>query len=101
MEISTPRPFSFAGFDTFNAGYRALLDEWKLLVDGENPIARTNVAPVVGGPREPSLYAFSYTVASESGRPSFVVAGAPLPGSASEFDVPSPHTAETRYRPVS
>src|SRR6266852_8929075 len=41
---------------------RALLTEWKLLVDGENPIARTNVAPLVGAPSEPSLYAFAYTI---------------------------------------
>jgi hypothetical protein len=34
---------------------QALLAEWKLLVDGENPIARTNVAPIVGAPAEPSL----------------------------------------------
>src|SRR5215475_13918602 len=47
IELRSPAPFSFDGFDTFNAGYRALLTEWKLLVDGENPIARTNVAPVV------------------------------------------------------
>jgi hypothetical protein len=26
--------------------FQALLAEWRLLVDGENPIARTNVAPV-------------------------------------------------------
>jgi hypothetical protein len=45
-------------------------------VDGENPIARTNVAPVTGAPREPSLYAFSYTVPGVTPRPTFIVAGA-------------------------
>jgi hypothetical protein len=75
IELRSPAPFSFDGFDTFNAGYRSLLSEWGLLVDGENPIARTNVAPVVGAPTEPSLYAFSYTVAGGTPRPTFIVAG--------------------------
>ena len=45
-------------------------------MDGANPIARTNVAPVVGAPTEPSLHAFSYTVPSDTpGPPTFVVAG--------------------------
>src|SRR5207245_1860146 len=69
-------PFSFEGFDAFNAGYRALLTDWKLLVDGENPIARTNVAPVVGAPTEPSLYGFGYTIPGGTPRPTFIVAGA-------------------------
>jgi hypothetical protein len=76
IELRSPAPFSFDGFDAFNAGYQALLAEWKLLVEGENPIARTNVAPVVGPPAEPSLYAFSYTVPGATQRPTFIVAGA-------------------------
>lgn len=79
IELRSPRPFSFGGFDEFNRGYRAILEDWKLLVDGANPIARTNVAPVVGPPPEPSLYGFGYTVAAEGGAPgatpTFVVAG--------------------------
>src|SRR5712692_312155 len=55
IELRSPMPFSFEGFDAFNAGYRALLTEWKLLVDGENPIARTNDAPLVGAPSEPTF----------------------------------------------
>ncbi len=76
IELRSPTPFSFEGFDAFNAGYRALLTEWKLLVDGANPIARTNVAPLVGAPSEPSLYAFAYTIPGATPRPTFVVAGA-------------------------
>jgi hypothetical protein len=78
IELRIPTPLTFAGFAEFNRGYRALLGEWGLLVDGRNPIARTNVAPVVGPPAEPSLHAFSYTVATETadaGRPTFVAAG--------------------------
>ena len=68
-------PLSFEGFAEFNAGYREQLIAWGLLVDGANPIARTNVAPLVGEPSEPSLYAFGYTVAGAAPRPTFVVAG--------------------------
>ena len=74
--LRSPAPFTFDGFDGFNQGYRALLAEWNLLVDGDNPIPRTNVAPVVGAPGEPSLYAFDYTVAGATPQPTFVVAGA-------------------------
>ena len=76
IELRIPTPLTFGGFAEFNGGYRALLGEWGLLVDGRNPIARTNVAPVVGPPAEASLYGFSYTVAAEAaGRPTFVAAG--------------------------
>jgi hypothetical protein len=74
--LRSPKPFTFDGFDEFNQGYRSLLGEWGILVDGENPIPRTNVAPVVGAPAEPSLYAFSYTVAGTTPQPAFIVAGA-------------------------
>lgn len=76
VELRSPAPFTFAGFDGFNAGYRALLAEWKLLVGSDNPIARTNVAPVIGAPSEPSLYGFGYTAPGTTARPTFIVAGA-------------------------
>jgi len=76
IELRSPAPFTFDGFDAFNAGYQALLKEWSLLVDGANPIARTNVAPVTGAPAEPSLYGFGYTVPGATERPTFIVAGA-------------------------
>lgn len=75
IALRIPKPFSFEGFAGFNAGYRALLESWGLLVDGANPIARTNVAPLVAAPPEPSLYAFAYTVPGAAPRPTFVVAG--------------------------
>jgi hypothetical protein len=75
IELRSPAPFTFAGFDAFNAEYRQLLGEWGLLIDGDNPIARTNVAPVVGAPAEPTLYAFSYTATGGTVRPTFVTAG--------------------------
>jgi hypothetical protein len=74
--LRSPAPFSFDGFDGFNQGYRELLEEWKILLDGDNPIPRTNVAPVMGAPAEPMLYAFDYTVAGATPAPTFVIAGA-------------------------
>lgn len=78
IELRSPVPFSFNGFAEFNHGYQEILAEWDLLVDGQNPIARTNVAPEVNPPVEPVLYAFSYTVpmSDPATSPTFVVAGA-------------------------
>jgi hypothetical protein len=75
IALRIPAPLSFDGFAAFNRGYRALLAEWGLLVGGQNPIARTNVAPVVGAPAEPSLHAFAYTRPAQTSVPTFVVAG--------------------------
>ncbi|MDP6515806.1 MAG: RidA family protein [Alphaproteobacteria bacterium] len=76
IELRSSRPFSFDGFDDFNNDYRAILSEWEILLPAHNPVARSNVAPLVSPPSEPSLYAFSYTVASETLPTTFVVAGA-------------------------
>lgn len=76
MELRIPAPLSFDGFAALNRAYQATLAEWGLLVDGRNPIARTNVAPVVAAPAEPSLYAFCYTQPVAGAPASFVVAGA-------------------------
>lgn len=76
VELRSPAPFTFAGFAAFNDTYQARLAEWNLLLDDINPIARTNVAPAVNPPAQPSLYAFSYTVPTTHNRPTFIVAGA-------------------------
>jgi hypothetical protein len=76
IELRSPAPFTFDGFAAFNEGYRTVLSEWKILVADDNPIPRTNVAPVVAAPAEPSLYAFAYTVQGPTPTPTFIVAGA-------------------------
>ena len=76
IELRSPAPFTFEGFDAFNQGYRALLGDWKILVGDDNPIPRTNVAPVLGPPAEPSLYGFAYTISGATPSETFVVAGA-------------------------
>ena len=74
-ELRSPKPFSFAGFAEFNRGYVAVLEQWGLYRDGRNAVARSNVAPEINPPAEPSFYAFSYTVPAPHGRRDFVVAG--------------------------
>ena len=75
IELRSPRPFTFDGFAEFNGTYVEVLKELGIMVDGVNPVARTNIAPAIGAPTEPSLYGFSYTVPSDGARPTFVVAG--------------------------
>jgi hypothetical protein len=76
VELRSPAPFTFEGFAAFNEDYRGLLAEWRILVGDDNPIPRTNVAPLLAAPREPALYAFAYTVPGPTAMPTFVVAGA-------------------------
>lgn len=78
MELRSPAPFSFAGFNEFNAGYVGTLRDWGILLEGGlNPVARTNIAPEIGAPTEPSLYGFSYTIPVKgSTGGTFVIAGA-------------------------
>lgn len=76
VELRSPAPFSFGGFSDLNIGYAAILREWGVLVDGMNPVARTNVAPEVNPPKEVVIYGFAYTrPCTTHNRTTFVVAG--------------------------
>lgn len=75
VELRCPQPHSMGGFVDFNRDYRALLQDWGMLVDGLNPVARTNVSPVVGAPDETVLHAFSYVRPGDLSQQTFVVAG--------------------------
>lgn len=77
IELRSPRPFTFPGFAEFNAEYAAILQDWGVFVNGVNPVARTNVAPVIGPPTVPVMYGFSFTKPCPADlAPTFVVAGA-------------------------
>ena len=77
VSLRSPRPYSFQGFAEFNAEYTSILESWGVFVDGANPIARTNVAPVIDPPSEPVLYGFAFTKPCPGDRPTtFIVAGA-------------------------
>ena len=74
-ELRSAEPFSEQGFEDFNREYVKTLARWGIYRDGVNPVARTNVCPRYDKPREPVLYAFSYTVPADSRRGSFIIAG--------------------------
>ncbi len=77
MELRSPAPFTIQGFIDFNRKYCDVLAAWDLYVDGNNPVARTNVAPVKCPPNNVMLHAFSYTIKTSNDRsPTLVVAGA-------------------------
>lgn len=77
VEVRVPRPLTMDEFTAFNTDYRALLGEWDVVVDGQIPIARSNVAPLGNRPSEILLYGFSYTVPTQLSGPTFFVSAAP------------------------
>lgn len=76
-ELRSPAQFSEAGFIAFNQHYCETLARWAIYdpVSKFNPVARSNVCPLVEAPSEPGFYAFSYTVPSRSKAASFVISG--------------------------
>ena len=77
VELRCPEPYTVSGFGGFNQEYRALLNEWGVFVEEQNPIGRSNIAPSVDPPTETLLYAFSYTAPTTERGQTFVVSGAP------------------------
>lgn len=74
-ELRSPAPFTEAGFRAFNEVYVGTLSRWGIFKDGVNPVARSNVCPELGGPAEPSFYAFSYTLPAPNPPSTAVIAG--------------------------
>jgi len=74
-ELRSAEPFTEQGFNDFNREYVKTLARWGIFRNEVNPVARTNVCPQYDKPREPVLYAFSYTVPIRSRRGSFIIAG--------------------------
>lgn len=74
-ELRSPGQFSEEGFRRFNQHYAKTLEEWGILAEGWNPVARSNVCPELDPPPEPGFHAFSYTVPEAGAAPSFVTAG--------------------------
>jgi hypothetical protein len=75
IEMRSPKPLSLEGFREFNRRYAAVLKQWDLVFGDFNAVARSNVAPVIAGPNEPSFFAFSITIPSSHHSRAFVVAG--------------------------
>lgn len=76
-ELRSPGQFSEAGFIAFNQHYCETLARWGIYDPATkfNPVARSNVCPLVDPSKEPGFYAFSYTVPSTAKAPSFVISG--------------------------
>jgi len=76
LELRLPLALSSEGFRTFNTRYLEALRSWSILLDVDvNPIARTNVAPVLFPPDEPGIHGFSYVGPSSVTEKTFIVAG--------------------------
>jgi hypothetical protein len=74
-ELRSPAPFDEAGFRTFNRLYVEILQRWEISDGHTNPVARTNVCPLIDPPSEPSFHAFAFTIERSAERLGFVVAG--------------------------
>ncbi len=75
MELRLPRQLTREEFDAFNQPYVQRLIEWGLLVEGRNPVSRTNVAPAMDPPEQPMLHGFTFSMPGLDGRRDFVMAG--------------------------
>ena len=73
FELRIPEPLSREGFDAFNEPYVERMAALGLRSGADWVTARTNVAVPV---REPSLYAFTYTVPGGRSFPAFRLSGA-------------------------
>lgn len=76
-ELRSPAQFSEAGFIAFNQHYCETLARWGIYdpLTRFNPVARSNVCPLIGQPQEPGFHAFAYTVPAPDAAPSFVISG--------------------------
>lgn len=76
-ELRSPGQFTDEGFRAFNELYCGTLTEWGIYdpATKANPVARSNVCPEVAPPTEPCMYAFSFAIAQDAARPTFVISG--------------------------
>ena len=73
-ELRSPHAFSLSGFQSFNQSYVRVLEQWGLIHNGLNPVARSNLAPLYDPPAEPGFYAFTHVV-PDAGGEDWVIAG--------------------------
>ncbi len=75
LELRSPEQFSEQGFKEFNEAYAAKLDEWRILLDGSNPVARSNVIPEKRTVSGPSVHSFTYVRPQPGAPASYVISG--------------------------
>ena len=85
-ELRTPQQFDDQGFIEFNREYVKTLENWGIYqpegktAEGTplaaiNPVARTNVCPQYFKPNAMAMFAFTYTLPTDSGMRSFMLSG--------------------------
>jgi len=74
-ELRSPAQFTDAGFIAFNRHYCGTLTRWGIMTGDANPLARSNVCPIVDAPAEPAFHAFCFARAVPGASGSFVIAG--------------------------
>jgi hypothetical protein len=77
MELRIPAQLSVEGFRAFNQPYVAQLRKWDLILPlgSYSAVCRTNVAPALEPPKEPSVHAFSFTAPAQGRSTTFCVSG--------------------------
>lgn len=93
-ELRSPAQFTDQGFIDFNRHYTGTLLRWGVMQNAEdNPVARSNVIPLLHKPSEPSFHAFCFARQADGASGSFVIAGSGEAG-----DAPVPYQQRTvRY----
>jgi hypothetical protein len=74
-ELRSPGQFTEAGFTAFNRRYLGTLEQWGIVADDVNPVARSNVCPEIAPPSAPGFHAFCHVVPCPDAPPSFVISG--------------------------
>lgn len=76
VELRSPASMTQDSFNTLNRAYRTELNRLGLLIEGTNPIARTNVCPITAAPASPVIHAFTYVAPRRQAiEPTFVISG--------------------------
>ena len=75
MELRVPQQMTFDAFRAFNAPYIEQLRRWDLFSGNYSAVCRTNVAPGMNLPKEPSVHAFSYVAPAVRNSRTFCVSG--------------------------
>src|ERR1700749_3427365 len=72
-ELRSPEQFTDQGFIDFNRHYTGTLLRWGVMKNPEdNPVARSNVIPLLHKPAEPSFHAFCFARPTDSAGGYFV-----------------------------
>jgi hypothetical protein len=75
MELRIPAQLTLEGFRAFNQPYVQQLRNWDLVIGNYSAVCRTNVAPALEPPKEPSVHAFSFTAPTQLKSTTFCISG--------------------------